>query len=85
MQKKEYYANIIEMNKNNIKSLWKVMNSIIRNSKMNQSFSSTFTVGNKCMDNMNDIVDRFNEYFVNIGSELSKQIGENPHKDQFFK
>lgn len=82
LRKKEYYAKEIEMNKNNIKGVWNLMNSIIKNTTIKHSYPNSFTDGNECINIINDIVGRFNEYFVSVGLNLAKQLGDSPLKDQ---
>lgn len=40
MCKKEYYNKILDNNKNNMKGLWNILNSIIRNGTKNKKLKS---------------------------------------------
>lgn len=62
------------MNKTNIKGVWKLMNSIIKNTATKKAYPDSFIDGNRCINNMADIVDRFNEYFVSVGKNCDNHL-----------
>ena len=57
--KKEHYNKILENNKNNIKGIWSVLNSIIRHGSTNTSYPQYFIDNGKTLNNMNDVVTGF--------------------------
>ncbi len=75
--KKAYYNKLLDKHKNNIQTTWKVLNSIIK--KKTGKVDNPINLVNDdklSINKMNDIVNEFNEYFVNIGSNLAKVIVE---------
>ncbi len=75
--KKDYYNKLLDKHKNNIQTTWKVLNSIIKKNTGKVDYPNYFVNDDKLSINkMNDIVNEFNEYFVNIGSNLAKVIVE---------
>lgn len=60
--RKEYYNEILNNNKNSIKGTWDILNIIKNGSR--QGYPQYFTENDIKKDNMNDIVDRFNLFFL---------------------
>ncbi len=54
--RKEYYSKILYNNKNNIKGIWDILNSIIKNGDKQQSYPQYFIDNDIKKDNMNDVV-----------------------------
>lgn len=71
--KKDYYNNVLEKNKNNIRGTWKILNSIIRKKNPSMSFSDYFIVDDKAIKD-EAVVEGFNNFFVNVGPKLAKEI-----------
>ena len=70
---KEYYKCLLETNKNNLKKTWSIIRSVINNckpSKLNESF----LYNNSIITNKNEVSNKFNDYFVNVGKTLAAQI-----------
>lgn len=72
--KKEYYCKILENNKNNIKKIWNILNSIIRNGTRQVNYPQYFIDNDKNINNMDDVVNSFNNFFVNVGLNLAQKI-----------
>jgi hypothetical protein len=70
---RKHYHDIISYNKNNLKKTWSVMKSII-NKKQITKRPEFFLYNNRKITNKSDIANRFNDYFVNIGSSLARKI-----------
>ena len=71
--KKDYYSSKIAGQKFNSKKAWKSINSLLdRENK--PTVVNELTVGNKNLTCRKDIAKGFNEYFSNIGPELSSKI-----------
>lgn len=49
-------------------------NGIIRNKQNKLNYPEHFTDNDMTLTNMNDVVDRFNNFFVNVGPKLGKDI-----------
>uniref|UniRef100_A0A8C6M161 Reverse transcriptase domain-containing protein n=1 Tax=Nothobranchius furzeri TaxID=105023 RepID=A0A8C6M161_NOTFU len=72
--KREYFIKKLEHNRNNIKGIWKVLNGVIRKETGNNNYPQHFIERKNNITNMNEAVDEFNKYFVNIGSKLEEKI-----------
>ena len=72
--KKEYYNKRLEENKNNLKGTWKILNQVIGNKKASTDLPTYFTNDNKIIENMNEVVNEFNYFFVNVGPILANAI-----------
>ena len=82
ISEKEYYAKLIENNKNNIKNMWRSLNEIIKKKPQKCDYPEQF----KCEDgsvisNKNEISNKFNEYFVNVGPKLAEKIKVNENSN----
>ena len=72
--KKDYYVDVLEENKNNLKGTWKILNSIIRNKPNNSDFPEEFLDNDKIIKNKEELVEGFNKFFVNVGPNLANEI-----------
>ena len=81
MQEIKYYNELIHLNKNCMKKTWDTIKCVI-NKKKPSSGSSNFSIDGKLNNDKNLIADKFNEYFTNIGINLSKKI---PNISDSFK
>ena len=72
--KKEYYSTILENNKNNIKSIWTILNNVIRDTPRHITYPQYFSENDKKINKMEEVVNQFNNYFVNIGPNLAEKI-----------
>ena len=60
---------------NNIKTIWKIIKEIIGKSKVfHENFPNTLRINKTSITDKNVIADRFNEFFVNVGSSLASKI-----------
>ena len=72
--KKDYYTNLLQSHKNNIKETWKVLNGIL-NKNVNKQLKYPDTFIDKGDEVTGDaIVNGFNNFFTNIGPELAASI-----------
>ena len=69
---KEYYQQLLEKTKSNLKKSWKIIRNIIK--CKSQTTASQFVINNHSTSDGKLIVNTFNEYYVNIGTNLSKNI-----------
>jgi exonuclease III len=72
LAKQNYFCDLLEKEKNNMRNTWKVLNSILR-PKTNTN-CETFTSGNKTYTCPIQIATEFNKYFASIGSSLASSI-----------
>ena len=78
--KKQYYSELLEKNRTNIKGTWNILNEIIKKKKVVKDYPSYFFSNNDTILKENKpIADRFNEYFVNVGKNLANSI-DSPKK-----
>ena len=70
---KDYYDNLFNENKNDIVKSWKIIRNII-NSKKNSHINETFHIENKDVNDKEIIANKFNEFYVNIGPTLARNI-----------
>ena len=54
--KKDYYTRLVDKNKNNIKGIWNILNSVIRNKPAELTYPDVFEYRDRKITNMNDIV-----------------------------
>lgn len=78
LSKKSHITNNIETNKNNTRKMWQTLNNLLGRNK-NSKFPDFFTNsdGHKISNN-NDIAEKFNSFFTNIGSTLAAKIPDPP-------
>ena len=75
--KKNYYLDLIDSHKYNIKKTWNIMKEIIGNKRVtNAPLPNFITVKNREIFDKTEIAETFNSYFVNIGPNLAASIPE---------
>ena len=72
--KRTYFNSQFNRYKHDIKKTWQTISEIL--SPFKKSNVSKIIKNNKNVENSKEIADAFNEYFVNIGPTLSKQISD---------
>ena len=70
---RKYYQDILKEHRSNIKRCWQIIKLIINKNK-NISVNKRFKHNGKIVEDGKEIADRFNDFFVNIGSTLAKAI-----------
>ena len=73
LAKQNYFSNVLEKEKNNMRNTWKVLNSIIRPNSHTKC-SEKFVSENEIYTCTNEIASKFNQYFANIGPKLASTI-----------
>ena len=76
--KKEYYSQYFEDNKTNSKKTWEGIRAIININKSKFKCTTQLNVYDKIIDNPKEIVESFNDFFVNVGPNTEKNIPRNP-------
>ena len=74
----EYYSKYFEDNKKNCKKLWEGIKSIINTKNTQHSNVTQLNVNNEVIDNPKEIVEAFNDFFVNVGPNTEKSVPINP-------
>ena len=72
--KKDYYTKQLDTKRNNIKEMWKVLNTAIGRGIKTSCFPEFFVENNRVIRDKEEIVDCFNNFFTNVGPELAKKI-----------
>ena len=75
--KKKYYELQFDITKRNIKQTWQLVNDVINRKKKETVYVTEFKKDNEHVTNRKEIVNRFNDYFVNDGPNLAKKITAN--------
>ena len=70
---KKYYSNKFGAVSGNIRETWKLLGTIL-NSKRGDEIVNCFNSNGRDICNKQEIVDSFNDYFVNIGNRLAAAI-----------
>uniref|UniRef100_A0A8C6MKE1 Reverse transcriptase domain-containing protein n=1 Tax=Nothobranchius furzeri TaxID=105023 RepID=A0A8C6MKE1_NOTFU len=78
-QKKEYYGELLNKNKDNIKTTWGIINNVINRDNTNARLPNYFVKDNKDIYEVKEISNEFNDFFINVGRSLveSKPIIHN--------
>ena len=84
--KKEYFNQYFENNKNYIKKTWTGIKNIINTKAIITPKTSQILVNGKIIDDPVDIANCKNDFFVNIGHNIDKDIPiNNKSPDTFLK
>ena len=73
---RKYYHELLLKYRSDIKASWNVLKSVINRNKRRKCVTS-FKFKQELLSNPQAIVDRFNDYFINIGPTLAQAIPEN--------
>ena len=72
--KKYYYSNYFEECKTNMKKTWRGIKELINTSNKNPMKVNELKVNNKLISDNLALANTFNNFFVNVGSEVNKSI-----------
>ncbi|CAB4035040.1 Hypothetical predicted protein, partial [Paramuricea clavata] len=73
--KRDYYTNCVDRNRNNTKQMWKHINQLVNKNSRSTNIS-VLHIDEQVITENETIADLFNEYFTDIGPNLSNQITE---------
>ena len=73
--KRDYYTNCVDINRNNTKQMWKHINQLVNKNSRSTNIS-VLQIDEQVITENETIADLFNEYFTDIGPNLSNQITE---------
>lgn len=76
IKKKEYYHELLEQHRSDSQGTWKILNGIIKKGKAKVDYPNHFIKDNKTIKEPLEMVNEFNNFFVNVGPSLAKQIVE---------
>ena len=81
---KEHYQHCFTRCANNLKKTWSIIKEVLNKNKSSK-INDTFKYNNQTTSDKNVIANKFNEYFVNIGSTLAATIPrEGPNHKTFL-
>ena len=72
--KKNYYEQKFKILKGSIKQTWELINEIVKRKKKVPVNITEFKHNNKSVTDGEEIVNRFNDYFANVGYDLARKI-----------
>ena len=73
ISKKQHYNLALVQHKGNLKQTWRLLKEVI-GVPNKKDISKTFKVNHKTLTEPSEIANHFNEYFVNVGDNLAKNI-----------
>lgn len=73
--KRLYFAETFDRFKNDIKSTWSTINNILNRNSVPKQLPGSFLINDIVTSDRQEIANGFNNFFVNIGSNLAKDIG----------
>jgi hypothetical protein len=80
--RKKYYGDKFEKYSKDCRNTWKIINSVLGKSKHKSDIPNTFISNGHILSGSFEIAEGFNNFFANIGPELSKKI---PNSSNSFK
>ena len=72
--KTEYYRMQFSKHKDNLKQTWKLIGTLVNRKTKGQILPTRITHSNRTFTQEKDIAELFNNFFVNIGPILAKEI-----------
>ena len=72
--KRDYFERILEQNKFNIRKTWTILKSAINKRKDNINLPHTFNILNEQVSDRTQLAESFNDYFANIGQNISDHV-----------
>ena len=74
VSEKQYYNKVLVQEKNNMKGTWAFLNTIIKKGHQAPSYPQEFVDNGSVVENSMDIANGFNQFLVDIGQNLAKNI-----------
>ena len=71
---RQFYSDLLEENKNNIKGIWRVINYLLNTKSADKSFPSEFIKDGVTITGNKTIAECFNTFVVNVGPTLARDI-----------
>ena len=78
---KEYYTDLLVVNKGNIKETWKILNCLINKQNKSKPYRTEFIRNGNIVRGDKNIANGFNYFFIDIGPALANNI---PKTDAVF-
>ena len=83
--KHEYFYDMFQAQKTDLKKSWGILNEALNRNKEKKDLPSEFIYKNKTIIDAIEIANSFNEYFSNIGPNLSKKIDPSVNSSTTYK
>ena len=80
-----YYNNEFNKNRSNMRKMWNTISEIIHKQKNNNISIKKICVQGKCINDQTEIANIFNDFFINIGPNLTKSIIEKDQSHTSYK
>ena len=80
-----YYNNEFNKNRSNMRKMWNTISEIIHKQKNNNISIKKICVQRKCINDQTEIANIFNDFFINIGPNLTKNIIEKYQSHTSYK
>ena len=71
---KQYYTQLLSKYRDNVKKTWCVLNDVIKKKNNISTLPREFVSDNKIIKGKTEIANGFNDFFVNVGPKLTKNI-----------
>ena len=81
--KKQYYCNLLDVHKHDLKKTWGVLNDLLGN-RRKKPLPDSFVFNGSVVSDSQNISDGFNDFFVNIGPNLASKIPVTPTEFKDF-
>jgi len=72
--KKIYYHASFENFKDDVKKTWATINGILNRTKKKKAFPKQFFISGRCVSDVGEIANAFNNFFVDIGKSLTNNL-----------
>ena len=83
LSKKMFYKEALNVNKSDSKGLWKLINSVILNKRVNNPKVKKLTENNIDFEELEGISEQFNKFFVEIGQEIANNANSETSNENF--
>ena len=80
---RNYYRSLLERSKNSMKKSWKILKDVINHKKQSSS-CSRFKINDVVTSDKKRISNGFNDFYINVGSNLAKKIPNSDKKPKDF-
>ena len=82
---KQYYSDLLKINKNNMKETWKIINVLVnKKSSTRLSYPTEFMKNGSIISGNMNIAEHFTSFFANIGPTLAKGIAKSDRHVESF-
>jgi trehalose/maltose hydrolase-like predicted phosphorylase len=82
--KKLYYEKLFEKNKKNLKQIWTELRKVINKQNNKKELPTKIKINNLEITNKCEIAETFNNFFINIGKNISDSIKTNKNPNNYM-